>query len=379
MARGSSEPAAAVSDLNTSFSQMTASETVFSQVDTYQFFTIKTGTQAGGTVLVVAFLISLIQQKLAPQPNWKKAIVDLVWFTFLLASYAFVAGTLMRTVLSFGGLDPGAIAASGRTIFVDNLRQFADFQKNEVMEESTVISFATAGIATILQQLLSTAVAAFYTFAAAIVFALKIIQTTMIKVLWIVGPIMIGVAALPFQLTRRFLTSWVMAFIEVGTWGLFANILLGLMSTSWSQSGVQALGRDGSLNFFEHIAFNVVYAFAFACIPLLAATVIRGGGANGLASAGMGAAGFVAGKAAAASRAAGALGGGAGQSAGAGSGNGGSGAGGIGGAGQGAGGGADASDTAPTAQSPASTAAEARREHFARKASIAKQRNEGDV
>ena len=226
MARGSSEPAAAVSDLNSSFSQMTASETVFSQVDTYQFFTIKTGTQAGGTVLVVAFLIALIQQKLAPQPNWKKAIVDLVWFTFLLTSYTFVAGTLMRTVLSFGGLDPGAIAASGRTIFVDNLQEFADFQKNQVMEESTVLSFATAGVATILQQMLSTAVAGSYTFAAAIVFALKIIQTTMIKVLWIIGPVMIGVAALPFQLTRKFLTSWVMSFIEVGTWGLFANVLL---------------------------------------------------------------------------------------------------------------------------------------------------------
>ena len=94
--------------------------------------------QAGGTVLVVAFLISVIQQKLAPQPNWKKAIIDLVWFTFLLTSYTFVAGTLMRTVLSFGGLDPGAIAASGRTIFVDNLQEFADFQKNQVMEESTL-------------------------------------------------------------------------------------------------------------------------------------------------------------------------------------------------------------------------------------------------
>lgn len=364
MARGSSEPSAAVSDLDHTFSQLTASEVVFSQVDTYQFFTIKTGTQTGGTVLVVAFLIAVIQQKLSPQPNWKKTIIDLVWFTFLLGSYTFVAGTLMRTVLSFGGLDPGAIAASGRTIFVDNLHEFADFQKAQVMEESTVLSFATAGVATILQQILSTAVAGSYTFAAAIVFALKIIQTTMIKVLWIIGPVMIGVAALPFQLTRRFLTSWVMTFVEVGTWGLFANILLGLMSTSWSQSGVQSLGRGGSLNFFEHMAFNVVYALAFACVPLLAATVIRGGGANGLASAGMGAAGFIAGKASAASRALGAVGGGGGQGA---------------GGGGGVDGGAEAapSSTASTSTSTSpstSTAAAARRDHFARKAAIAKQR-----
>jgi hypothetical protein len=70
--------------------------------------------------------------------------------------------------------------------------------------------------------------------------------------------------------------------VEVGLWGLIGKIFLAAMSRGWNAGNLQTLSRDGTLNFFELIIFNLVYALAFLSIPFIAAVVVRGASSSGI-------------------------------------------------------------------------------------------------
>jgi hypothetical protein len=139
---------------------------------------------------------------------------------------------------------------------------------------------ANSSLLSMQETVLSTLVAVSYSFAAAIVLVLKIIQRVMFAVLRVVGPVMIGLSSLPGP-TSKLVVTWTMLIFEVGSWGLVGNIFLRFMNDSWGHRNLSTQLSTALL--FEDIAFNIVYAFAFLLIPAIASMIVRGGGVAGVA------------------------------------------------------------------------------------------------
>ena len=197
------------------------------------------------------------------------------------------------------------VAEDGANIFAERLKAFVAAEKQRNEEGWSVSNLMTSSLVSVQETVLMTIGGVSYSFAAAIVLVLKIVQRVMLAVARVMGPIVIGLSALPGP-TSKLAVTWALLILELGSWGLVGNVYLKFMNDSWAHR--TASGGMSSERIFEDIAFNIVYAFCFLLIPAIAGMFIRGGGLSGVAGSVVG---FVAGAVSGAAATAGSLAGGA--------------------------------------------------------------------
>lgn len=234
----------------------------------------------GSSVLVIAFLVALLLEwrkaLRGERPDWSGPILRLICFTALLAFYAGISKHLIALVSSFGSLQGIEVADQGKSIFAARAEAFSNATARLAEEDLT---FAQMAAASFVESLLHVLTWSSYTFAAAIVQCLKVVQKVMLSTLLTFGPIMIGFASIP-GLTSRYLAAWFLAVIEVTAWGLTGNIFLKMMNEGFRGTSIDP---DLTPNLAEHVVFNIVYALSFTLIPVVTATILRGGSAAGIA------------------------------------------------------------------------------------------------
>lgn len=284
---------------------------------TYSFFSLGAFNATGGGVIVLALLVGLLaeQRKVwaGQSPSWSTPILRTILFVALLSFYNMVAQGLIQGVLSFGSLDAGAVEATSRSVLAARAQAFAEMQQ-KFQGDNAALNLIGTGLSTLMEALLNIITSGSFVFAAAIVFVLKIVQGIMLKVLYVAGPLMIGVAAIPHPTTSKYLEGWIVAVVEVGLWGFIGKIFLAAMSRGWNSGNLAAMTADGGINFFEFMIFNIVYGFAFLSIPLMSAMIVRGASGAAAGSGPLGAAMGAAAAAVAAIKGAGAHATGAGRS-----------------------------------------------------------------
>lgn len=270
--------------------------------DTWAFFT-------GGGLLSLAFFLGLAleyrKMLSGSKPDWVGLLVKTVLFASLLVFYRAISTALIRSALSLGDLDGIKVANDGANIFAERLKAFVAAEKQRNEEGWSVSNLMTSSLVSLQETILMTIGGVSYSFAAAIVLVLKIVQRVMLAVARVMGPIVIGLSALPGP-TSKLAVTWALLILELGSWGLVGNIYLKFMNDSWAHRTVS--GGMSSERIFEDIAFNIVYAFCFLLIPAIAGMFIRGGGLSGVAGSVVG---FVAGAVTGAAATAGGMAGGA--------------------------------------------------------------------
>jgi hypothetical protein len=288
-------------------------------------------------IVSLAFLMMLAEQFLSmrqgSKADWGKPFIRTTGFILLLILYQPFSQGVIAAVKMFGSIDnvaseiaTGNDAGSREGVLASRAKEFAklrDRLNNEAYMNRANEGAANSGflpskedlsswVEKSILSLVDTALYAItwftFTFAAFAIFALKMLSTVMTKILLEVGPAMIAFAAIP-GLTSRYLSAWVMALIEVTTWGVVAKIILGLLIKVSAKSAGVAVLEDA--DYAEHIILNFVYAGMFLAVPYITHTILSGS-ASAVGSTGMAAAvGTMAGAARGAKSAAGAAAGGA--------------------------------------------------------------------
>lgn len=323
-------------------------------------------------LVALAFLYSLLLEILkmtrGEKADLAKPVYTLIFFIALLGFYRVVVHNIIELISSLGSLrnvDTGS-ALAGRAAAWQNAYRL-DTSGMGAIQEAIALGQHQ------LEETIYTALTTLsYVGTSAVLWTLKIIQKVMTEVLIAFGPFIIALSAFPGP-TRRLLQGWFMALIEVTAWGLTARILASHLNAGWA-SGRTLMDQNingGNQNPFEHIVYNLLYAFAFLMIPVITAVIVRGMSASGLGQQAMG--GF----AAAAGTAVGAVSGAAGAVAAKGAAGIGSIKAGVGGAGASSSESGSASGGgAASSGARAGDAGAARRAHFARDGAIRKQERE---
>jgi hypothetical protein len=159
----------------------------------------------------------------------------------------------------------------------------ADREAREA-SETTIIDDIGGEIASAITGLIFTAMALVthgsFLFASLAIFFLKMLQSTMMKVIIGMGPLMIAFGSWP-GVTSRYLSSWLSALIETSAWGLVAATFIKLMVGNVKDADVE------TVNFFEYIGLNILYAASLLSVPMITSSILRGSAATGVTASAM--------------------------------------------------------------------------------------------
>lgn len=236
--------------------------------------------QAAATILTVSLLGQVViewrKMLSGHAPDWGAPILRCVAFALVLSAYGFCARSIIETVASLGDLQSIDPADMKKTVFAARAEAFSQSLSDEAGFSLSNLELSAASF---VNSLLDVVTYVTFTLAAACVFILKVIQKVMLSSLLALGPIMIAVSSIP-GVTRSFMSSWAMGLIEVTAWGVVAKIFLAMLVSSERST---TINPNVTQNLAEHICFNVVYGTSFLVIPLATSSILRGGGAAGLA------------------------------------------------------------------------------------------------
>lgn len=229
------------------------------------------------TILTVSFLASTLLEwrKLLSghAADWTGPVMRLCGYGVLLAFYSLFARSLVETVASLGDLQSVDSMGAQQTVFAKRAETFAEGMAITAQQ-------STSGFGLSLHLLMNGALEVTtyltFTFAAACVFILKVIQKVMLGVLLTVGPLMIAFSSIPGMLSQL-LSSWVMGVVEVSAWGITAKLFLSMLVASEKAT---TLNPNVTQNLAEHVVFNLTYGAAFLIIPVATATILRGGASS---------------------------------------------------------------------------------------------------
>jgi hypothetical protein len=251
-------------------------------------------------VISLGFFLQIGEQFLAirqgQKADWARPFARTAVFFALILFYSPVSTGLITVVKTFGSIDnvAGELITNGtQGVLAARAAEFAKIEQN-YEEQQTMGVDATLWMehlfTGIMDKLLWVLTWASFTFAAFAIFALKLISQATTLILLEVGPVMIAFASLP-GLTSRYLSAWVMAVVEVTTWGVVTKIILGLLQANEAATRGAAIFEKS--NYGELIILNFVYAGMFLMVPSLTHMIFSGAassaGSSGIAAA-MGAA-----------------------------------------------------------------------------------------
>jgi hypothetical protein len=276
-------------------------------------------------VISLGFFLQIGEQFLAirqgQKADWARPFARTAVFFALILFYSPVSTGLITVVKTFGSIDnvAGELATNGtQGVLAARAAEFAKIEESYKQQRSEAAAVDAAArqdtavgrlmndlglpagvdatmwmdhlFTEIMDKLLWVLTWASFTFAAFAIFALKLISQATTLILLEVGPVMIAFASLP-GLTSRYLSAWVMAVVEVTTWGVVTKIILGLLQANEAATRGAAIFEKS--NYGELIILNFVYAGMFLMVPSLTHMIFSGAassaGSSGIAAA-MGAA-----------------------------------------------------------------------------------------
>ena len=234
-------------------------------------------------IVTIAFIYGVLLEQqngmAGDRADYMKPIKSLILFIVLLTFYGTIATKLIALVKVFGSLEG---AGQSGSIFVHRAKVFwQSMASPQVVEGMDMVDNDVFAYLTVLfNQIYTVAAGITFVFTAAVIWALKIVQHVMTNVLISMGPFVIALSAFPGP-TRKLLAGWFMAIIEVTAWGVVAAVLNRHMNSGWGKIDIE-MANNTVANPFEHMIYNLLYAFAYAMIPVITSVVVRGSSAAGL-------------------------------------------------------------------------------------------------